>query len=400
MTHIRTTHVGSLPRTPELLEANTRRHDGTIDDAEFDSILESSASYVIARQRDIGLDILNEGEYGHITSGAVDYGAWWNYSFSRLGGLTMTDEDRWANPERVRSTPGNPRLTSFPDRRDRQRFNEAYEDPASGILTGRAAVGNPKITGPLTYIGAQAVSADVALLTQGLAANGLGPADGFIAALSPGSAARVKNEYYSDDVALLDACADAMHEEYRIITDAGLTVQIDAPDIAESWDQINPEPSVADYRDFIAKRIAAVNRALEGIPAEQVRFHVCWGSWHGPHTTDIPFADIVDLVLDVRAGGYTFEAANARHEHEWRLWETTRLPEDKVIIPGVVSHATNVVEHPELVAERIGRFAGLVGPERVIASTDCGLGGRIHSQIAWAKLESLAAGARLASERL
>lgn len=400
MTHIRTTHVGSLPRTPELLEANTRRHDGTIDDAEFDSILESSASYVIARQRDIGLDILNEGEYGHITSGAVDYGAWWNYSFSRLGGLTMTDEDRWANPERVRSTPGNPRLTSFPDRRDRQRFNEAYEDPTSGILTGRAAVGNPKITGPLTYIGAQAVNADVALLTRGLAANGLGPADGFIAALSPGSAARVKNEYYSDDVALLDACADAMHEEYRIITDAGLTVQIDAPDIAESWDQINPEPSVADYRDFIAKRIAAVNRALEGIPAEQVRFHVCWGSWHGPHTTDIPFADIVDLVLDVRAGGYTFEAANARHEHEWRLWQTTRLPEDKVIIPGVVSHATNVVEHPELVAERIERFAGLVGPERVIASTDCGLGGRIHSQIAWAKLESLAAGARLASERL
>ncbi|AMD87740.1 cobalamin-independent methionine synthase II family protein [Actinomyces radicidentis] len=399
MTDIRTTHVGSLPRTPELLAANDRRTEGTISDEEFASVLSASVDGVVKRQHDLGLSIVNEGEYGHITSGAVDYGAWWNYSFSRLGGLTMTDEDRWANPERVRSTPGNPRLTSFPDRRDRVRFNEAYEDPTSGILTGRNKVGNPKITGPLTYIGGDAVQADVDLLLAGLKANGLTPADGFVAALSPGSAARMKNEYYEDDESLLAACADAMHEEYKAITDAGLTVQIDAPDVAESWDQINPEPSLADYREFIGKRIAAVNRALTGIPEDQVRFHVCWGSWHGPHTTDIPFKDIVDLVLTVKAHGYTFEAAGARHEHEWRLWEDTALPEDKVIIPGVVAHSTNVVEHPELVAERIERFARLVGPERVIASTDCGLGGRVHPLIAWAKLESLTEGARLASKR-
>ena len=312
----------------------------------------------------------------------------------------MTDEDRWANPDIVRSTPGRLRLTSFPDRRDRAAFRAAYEDPDSGILTGRAAVGNPRITGPLTYIGAGAVGADIRLLLEALADAGLAPSDGFIAALSPGSAARMRNEYYDDDVDLLAACADAMHEEYRAITDAGLTVQIDAPDIAESWDQINPEPTVSDYRDFIALRIDAVNRALEGIPEEQVRLHVCWGSWHGPHTTDIPFADIVDLVLSVHAHGYSFEAANARHEHEWRLWQHVGLPEDKVIIPGVVSHSTNVVEHPELVAERIANFVQVVGPDRVIASTDCGLGGRVHPLIAWAKLASLVEGARLAGDRL
>ena len=397
---IPTTHVGSLPRTDELLAANDRRARGAIGDEEFAAVLADGVRRVVARQRETGLDIVNEGEYGHITSGPVDYGAWWNYSFSRLGGLTMTDEDRWAYPDIVRSTPGRLRLTSFPDRRDRAAFRAAYEDPDSGILTGRAAVGNPRITGPLTYIGAGAVGADIRLLLEALADAGLAPSDGFIAALSPGSAARMRNEYYDDDVDLLAACADAMHEEYRAITDAGLTVQIDAPDIAESWDQINPEPTVSDYRDFIALRIDAVNRALEGIPEEQVRLHVCWGSWHGPHTTDIPFADIVDLVLSVRAHGYSFEAANARHEHEWRLWQRVGLPEDKVIIPGVVSHSTNVVEHPELVAERIANFVQVVGPDRVIASTDCGLGGRVHPLIAWAKLASLVEGARLAGDRL
>ncbi|MFC2642062.1 MAG: epoxyalkane--coenzyme M transferase, partial [Propionibacterium acidifaciens] len=211
---IPTTHVGSLPRTDELLAANDRRARGAIGDEEFAAVLTDGVQRVVARQRETGLDIVNEGEYGHITSGPVDYGAWWNYSFSRLGGLTMTDEDRWASPDVVRSTPGNLRLTSFPDRRDRAAFRAAYEDPDSGILTGRAPVGNPKITGPLTYIGADAVGADIRLLLEGLADAGLAPSDGFIAALSPGSAARMRNEYYDDDVDLLAACADAMHEEY------------------------------------------------------------------------------------------------------------------------------------------------------------------------------------------
>lgn len=191
-----------------------------------------------------------------------------------------------------------------------------------------------------------------------------------------------------------------MREEYKAIIDAGLTVQLDDPSLAESWDQINPEPSLEDYLNFIQLRVEATNWALRDLPQEQIRLHVCWGSWHGPHTTDIPFADIISSVLQVNAGGYSFEAANVRHEHEWRVWEDTKLPEGKVIIPGVVSHATNVVEHPELVADRIERFARLVGRQSVIASTDCGLGGRVHPQIAVAKLEALGEGARLATKRL
>ena len=191
-----------------------------------------------------------------------------------------------------------------------------------------------------------------------------------------------------------------MREEYKAIIDAGLILQIDDPSIAENWDQINPEPTIEDYLAFTRIRVEALNHALRGFPAEQVRFHLCWGSWHGPHTTDLEFRHLVDLMLEINAGTYSFEGANARHEHEWKIWRDVTLPDGKKIAPGVVSHATNVVEHPELVADRIERFATLVGPENVVASTDCGLGGRIHPQIAWAKLESLTRGAELASARL
>lgn len=392
---VKTTHVGSLPRDPKLLEANSRRAAKTISDEEFFDILTASVDGVVKRQREIGLDIINEGEYGHITSGAVDYGSWWNYSFSRMGGLTMTDQDRWADQSVIRSEPGNIRLTSFNDRRDRCAFRDAYEDPDSGILTGRKSVGNPVITDELTYIGQADCQADIDLLLKGLKDNGLTPADGFIAALSPGSCARIKNDYYKTDEEVVWACAKIMKEEYKLITDAGLTVQIDDPSIAESWDQINPEPTVEDYKKFIGVRIDALNWALEDIPTDQTRFHVCWGSWHGPHTTDIPFADIVDDVLRVDARGYTFEASSPRHAHEWRIWKDVTLPDDKVLIPGVVCHSTNIVEHPQLVADRLQNFVDIVGKDRVIASTDCGLGGRIHASIAWAKLQSLVDGARL-----
>ena len=393
---IRTTHVGSLPRTPELLDANLRRAE--LSDEQFHEILQKSVDEVVRRQVDMGIDIINEGEYGHITSGAVDYGAWWNYSFTRLGGLTMTDEDRWASQEAVRSTPGNIKLTSFSDRRDRALFNEAYEDPESGIFAGRAKVGNPKFTGPITYIGQDEVNADVQLMRKAMDA--VGAQDGFVAALSPGSAARLKNEYYATDAEVVWACADAMAQEYKAITDAGFTVQLDAPDLAESWDQINPEPTLDDYRDWLRTRVDAINHAVRDLPKEQTRLHICWGSWHGPHTTDIEFKHIVDLVLQINAQAFSFEGANARHEHEWKIWEDVKLPEGKMILPGIVSHATSVVEHPELVAERIERFAKLVGRENVVASTDCGLGGRIHPQIAWAKLEALAQGADIATKRL
>lgn len=395
---IRTTHVGSLPRTQELLEANARRAEGTIEDNEFFEILQTSIDQVVQKQVDLGIDIINEGEYGHITSGAVDYGAWWNYSFTRLGGLTMTDEDRWANQAIKRSTPGSIQLTSFPDRRDRAMFSEAYEDPTSGIFTGRAKVGNPKFTGPVTYIGQDQVETDVKLMRAAM--DKAGATEGFVAALSPGSAARLTDEYYGNDAELVQACADAMHHEYKAITDAGFTVQLDAPDLAESWDQINPEPSLEDYLAWLRIRVDAINAALKGLPKEQTRLHICWGSWHGPHVTDIPFEDIVDEILRVEVGGYSFEGASPRHAHEWRVWQNRELPENTLIYPGVISHSTNAVEHPRLVADRIIQFAEVVGPERVVASSDCGLGGRLHHQIAWAKLESLVEGAAIASKEL
>mgnify|MGYP002713698273 FL=1 len=395
-TKIRTTHVGSLPRTKELLEANLERSAGTISEEKFHDILERSVADVVKRQLDLGLDIINEGEYGHITSGAVDYGAWWNYSFTRLGGLTMTDKDRWEIGDKIRSEPGKIRLSSMKDRRDRALFSEAYNDPDSGIFTGRKKVANPEFTGPVTYIGQDQVAADVKLLADALPAG----TPGFIAALSPGSAARLTNRYYDDEHELLADVGRAMRTEYQAITDAGLTVQFDAPDLAEAWDQINPEPSVEDFRGFIRERIDVLNDSIAGLPKEQTRLHICWGSWHGPHVTDVPFADIIEEILRAEVGGFSFEAASPRHAHEWRVWQDHALPEGTVIYPGVVSHSTNAVEHPRLVADRIIQFAEVVGPENVIASTDCGLGGRLHPQIAWAKLQSLVEGADIATREL
>jgi 5-methyltetrahydropteroyltriglutamate--homocysteine methyltransferase len=218
--------------------------------------------------------------------------------------------------------------------------------------------------------------------------------------IAPGSASRIGNEFYKTEEELIYACADAMREEYKAIVDAGLVLQLDDPAIAENWDMINPAPSFEDYRKFSMVRVEALNHALRGLPKDRIRFHLCWGSWHGPHVTDIPMREIVDVLLAVDCQGYSFEAGNVRHEHEWKVWRDVKLPDDKVLIPGVVSHATNVIEHPELVADRIERFAQAVGRERVIASTDCGLGGRIHPQLAWAKLETLAQGAELATKRL
>ncbi len=251
---------------------------------------------------------------------------------------------------------------------------------------------------PLSYTGQAAIAADIANFKAALAASDV--AEGFMTSIGPGSASRIGNEHYGSDEEFVFACAEAMREEYKAIVEAGLILQIDDPSIAENFDQINPEPTAEEYRRFTMPRVEALNHALRGLPRDRVRFHLCWGSWHGPHTTDIAMRDIVEVMLRIEAGAYSFEAGNVRHEHEWAVWKDTKLPDDKLILPGVVSHATNVVEHPELVAERIGRFASLVGRERVIASTDCGLGGRVHPQIAWAKLETLAQGAAIASKQL
>ncbi|MBD7994533.1 cobalamin-independent methionine synthase II family protein [Arthrobacter sp. Sa2CUA1] len=399
---IQATQAGSLPRTPELIAANAaRRFDGdgfTLERTpEFEGLLTDAVVDLVQRQTDAGITIPGDGEYGKAMSYDVDYGAWWTYSFQRTAGLELTEFNPiLASP--VRSEPGNVRLTSFADRRDWTIFADAYQDPSSGIQIGKNATAFPSATGPLRYTGQAAIASDIANLKAGL--NAAGASTGFLTALSPGSASRIGNEYYATEEEFIYAWADVLREEYQAIVDAGLVVQIDDPSIAENWDQINPEPSVEDYRKFTQIRVEALNYALRGLPEDQVRFHVCWGSWHGPHTTDIEFRHIVDLVLSINAGAYSFEAGNVRHEHEWTLWQDTTLPDGKLLIPGVVSHATNVVEHPELVAQRIERFASLVGPENVIAGTDCGLGGRLHPQIAAAKLQSLGAGARLASERL
>lgn len=400
--HIPTSHAGSLPRTPELIAANAARtyaDDGftLARTPEFEALLTNAVVDLVRRQKSLGITIPGDGEYGKAMSNAVDYGAWWTYSFQRTSGLELTEFNPiTAGP--LRSEPGNIRLTSFADRRDWTRFSAAYSDPESGIQLGRNATAFPTATGPISYSGHDALAADIANLKAGLEAAEL--STGFITALSPGSASRIGNQHYKSEEEFIYAWADVLREEYKAIVDAGLTVQIDDPSIAENWDQINPEPSVEDYRRFTQIRVEALNYALRGLPEEQIRFHVCWGSWHGPHTTDLEFRHIVDVVLGINAGSYSFEAANARHEHEWAIWRETQLPDGKVLVPGVVSHATNVVEHPELVAQRIERFAGLVGRENVIAGTDCGLGGRIHPDIAVAKLESLGRGAQIATDRL
>jgi 5-methyltetrahydropteroyltriglutamate--homocysteine methyltransferase len=396
--HIRTSHAGSLPRPDELIEANRARETGgAADEEQFQARLRSAVAEVVRRQRDLGLSIPGDGEFGKAMGHRVNYRAWWSYSFQRLGGLELGATGLYDLPPR-RSPPGEVVLTSFADRRDRLKFAAAYADPDSGITTGPRAARWPVCVGKLTYTGHDAIKSDIANFKAALAAAGV--EEGFMTSIAPGSASRIANRYYKTDEEFLFACADAMREEYTAIVEAGLILQLDDPAIAENWDMVNPEPAVADYQKFSMVRVEALNHAIRGLPEDRIRFHLCWGSWHGPHTTDIPMRDIVDVMLAVKCHAYSFEAGNVRHEHEWRVWRDVKLPDGKLILPGVVSHATNVVEHPELVAERIMRFAEHVGKERVIASTDCGLGGRVHPQIAWAKLESLAQGAELATRQL
>jgi 5-methyltetrahydropteroyltriglutamate--homocysteine methyltransferase len=396
--HILTSHAGSLPRPDELIEVYRARETGEVrDGCVIEEQLRAAVTEVVRRQKELGIDVPGDGEFGKAMAHSVNYGAWWRYSFLRLGGLNMGGLGLYEMPAR-RSRPGEVVLTSFADRRDRTRFAAAYADPDSGITTGPRPANHPVCVAPLTYTGQEAIAADIARLKAALAA--AGAEEGFMSAIAPASASRIGNMYYKSEEELLYACADAMREEYEAILDAGLVLQLDDPAIAENWDQINPEPTLEDYRKFTMVRVEALNYAIRGLPQDRIRFHLCWGSWHGPHTTDIAMRDILEVMLAINAQAYSFEAGNVRHEHEWKVWQDVKLPDGKLILPGVVSHATNVVEHPELVAERILRFANLVGRERVIASTDCGLGGRVHPDIAWAKLEALARGAALASRQL
>jgi 5-methyltetrahydropteroyltriglutamate--homocysteine methyltransferase len=399
---ILTTHAGSLSRPANLIAMSRVRADGeNRDDGAYAQCLAASVADVVRKQRELGIDVPDDGEFGKPVAGSYDYGAWWNYAFARLSGFSPAGTGG-GQSKHSKSGVADLALTSFGNRRDWQKFGEFYQDPeSSGTLMGSAArrtTGRPACTGPIKYTGQAALNADIANLKKALAASGA--EEGFMCSIGPGSFARSEDLHYKTEEEFLFASADAMREEYKAIVDAGIVLQIDDPSLPDNWDMINPEPPLVEFKKFEHVRMEALNHALRGLPADRIRFHICWGSWHGPHTTDIPLADIIDLVMSVNAGAYSVEAGNVRHEHEWRVWQDVRLPDGKLLIPGVVSHATNIVEHPQVVADRLVRYARVVGRENVIAGTDCGLGGRIHPQIAWAKLSALAEGARLASKEL
>jgi 5-methyltetrahydropteroyltriglutamate--homocysteine methyltransferase len=396
---ILTTHSGSLSRPAELLAANQARASGSNADGAYAAILTGAVAGVVKKQHAIGIDIVNDGEFGKPMSQLYDYGVWWNYVFERIEGFVPPESV--PESEHKKSSVADITLTTIRNRRDWQKFSEFYLDPQSTGLVGSAArrpTRRPVCTAPIRYKGHELIKRDVDNLKRAMAANGV--ETGFMTAVAPGSCARGEDLYYKTEEEFVYAAADVMREEYKAIIEGGLVLQIDDPALADNWDMITPEPPLSEYKKFAMVRIEALNHALRGFPEERIRYHICWGSWHGPHTTDIPLEDILDVMLSVRAGAFSVEAGNVRHEHEWRAWERGALPEGKLVIPGVVSHATNVVEHPRLVADRIVKYASVVGRENVIAGTDCGFGGRIHPQIAWAKLEALAEGAKIATAEL
>ena len=390
---ILTTHAGSLPRPDDLRELVTAKASGEpYDQARFASRVRSAVGEVVQQQRQSGVDVLNDGEFGKSNFS--------NYARERLSGF----EERAVKP-------GEAHRIGISGR-DVQEFPEYFVEhggfagtSVTGASINRRLIGarNERTelvcSGPLKYIGQAEIQRDIENFKAAL--QGASPADVFLPAVAPGTIEHwLINDHYPSDEAYLAAIADAMHEEYKAITDAGFILQIDDPDLPDAW-QMHPEMSVADYRRFAELRIDALNHALRDLPEDQVRLHVCWGSYHGPHKHDIPLKDIVDIVLKVRAGAYSVEAGNPRLEHEWKVWKDTKLPDGKILIPGVVGHSSDFIEHPELVAERLVRFAEIVGRENVIGGTDCGLGGRVgHPSIVWAKLQALAEGAELASEEL
>jgi 5-methyltetrahydropteroyltriglutamate--homocysteine methyltransferase len=391
---ILTTHAGSLPRPNQLIELNRTRLSGeAYDESARSDALHRSVRDVVCEQVNAGIQIPNDGEFGNVTRSAVDYGAWASYVFERLSGFQMPAPGAATTDWK----PGPSAFKFASRRRDEEAFAQFYAEGA----TPSTWLGRPICVGPIQYRGEQVLQTDLDNLRA--AVDDAGVEEAFMTAVAPGSIevfTRGQNGYYATDAAFVQALAEAMKTEYQAIVNAGFVLQIDDPGLPDAWDMLTPQPTLEEYRDYAMLRVDALNAALASIPEDRVRYHICWGSWHGPHTTDIPLRDVVEMMLNVKAGAYVIEAGNVRHEQEWRVWEDVKLPADKVLVPGVVSHATNVVEHPDLVADRIQRYAQVVGRENVIGGTDCGLGGRVHPQIAWAKLRSLAEGAQIATSRL
>ena len=375
---IRVTHVGSLVRPDDFAALLRKRMANQSSDDEYLPALRSAVHKVVADQVAAGVDIVSDGEYGKGIG-------WEQYVLERLAGF---------GPPLQRATEGGVTFGDF------ARFKDFYAElwPKENYLEGVYPC-----VGAIRYTGHAALQRDIDNLKSAMKA--VGAAAGFLPVAAPASAfAMSPNNYYKTDEEYMFAGAEALREEYRAITTAGLYVQVDDAHLPFMYDRMVPPAKPSDFRKWARIRIDALNHALRGIPEEQVRYHICWGSWNGPHTSDVPLKDIVGLILKVRAGAYSIEAANARHEHEWQVWKDVKLPAGKKLIPGVVSHQTNVVEHPELVAERLTRFAKVVGARSVMAGTDCGFAQgpfvrRVHPSIQWAKLQALAAGAALASKR-
>jgi 5-methyltetrahydropteroyltriglutamate--homocysteine methyltransferase len=379
---ILSTHVGSLIRPPALQDFLRAQQAGkSFDERTYDACLASSVIEIVHRQAQAGIDVVSDGEFGKSIS-------WSQYVLERLSGFERR--------------PFKPGANTFQRGADREKFAEFYAelDARDGVSTTMDSV----CVGPISYSGQAELQRDIDNFNSALKEAKVEEA--FLPVAAPASVIPDrKNEYYKNDDDLLHAIAEAMRSEYRMIVDAGFLVQLDDARTAVTYDRMVPPATFADYRTWVARHVDILNHAIEGLPRERIRYHVCWGSWPGPHTTDVPLGDIIDLILKLRVGAFVIEGANPRHEHEWRVWEHAKLPDGTILIPGVISHATNIVEHPELVAERIVRLARLVGRENVIAGTDCGFAQgpfhrRVHPSIMWAKLEALVAGARLASNEL
>jgi 5-methyltetrahydropteroyltriglutamate--homocysteine methyltransferase len=373
---ILTTHAGSLPRPAGLLAAiEAREKGGAVDEKANAAQVTAAVAEIVRKQVALGIDVVDDGEMGKPS--------FVSYVNERFGGCEPDPVPR-----------GNPWAQS----REARSFPEFYGQTAA---PGRA---NRRIcTAPITYRGRAALDVDLANLKSALA--GAGAAEAFVPAISPASAADwLRNGYYKTDEEYLLAVADALREEYEAIVGAGFLLQVDDPQLVTQWVK-EPDLPLEQFRKWAQQRVEALNHALRNIPPEKVRHHTCYGINMGPRIHDLELEHVVDIILKIRAGAYSFEAANPRHEHEWQVWERVKLPAGKLLIPGVISHSTVLVEHPELVAQRIERFARVVGRENVIAGADCGFATfagskEVHPSIVWAKFEALAQGARIASKRL
>ena len=377
------THTGSLPRPRELIEVMLAENEGReVDRADYEERLRRSVHDVVRLQVELGVDVVDDGEFSK-RGFAV-------YAHQRLDGLTATG--------RVRVSPwdGSRESQAFPE------FYAAARSPAGA----KPNPGNMQMacTGPIAYKARERLARDLENLAAAAAA--AGAAEAFVPAISPCDVAgNLENEFYATGEEFLFAIADALRVEYRAIVDAGFLLQIDDPLLVNYYVK-NPRLSVPQCRAWAEGQVEAINHALRGIPEDRVRYHTCYGINMGPRVHDMEMKDFIDIVLEIRAGAYSFEASNPRHEHEWRIWEDVKLPEGKLVVPGVITQSSVVVEHPELVAERLMRFAGLVGRENVIAGSDCGFGTQalevpeIHPAIVWAKFRAMSEGARLASRRL